>query len=112
MPHSKNQFTVAMAIVASMLKISKEIDLGLVIVKIRDEPTYFHKVEPKPDSNPWFHDIRMFLKDDNYLNLVNSTNKMTLRKLVHHFFLDGDPCTKDHKMAYYYDLLMPRRQTR
>lgn len=68
MLRSKNQFADALAILASMLKISEETDLRRINVKSRDEQTYCHIVEAESDGNPWFHDIKMFLKDGNYPN--------------------------------------------
>lgn len=72
-----------------MLIISEEIDLGLIIVENRDEPVNSHNVEAEPHGKLWFHNIKVFLEDDSSLDLANSVDRRTLRKLTCRFFLSG-----------------------
>lgn len=81
-----------------------------IVVETNDQLIYWHNVEAEPDSNPWYHDIRMFLKDDIYPKSTNSMVRRTFRKLVCHFFLNGEVLYKDHMMVYYYDVQILLRQ--
>lgn len=66
-----------------MIKLSEETDLRPLLVKTRDQLVYCHNVEAEPDGKPWYHDIRMFLKDGIYFESTNSADKRTLRKLAY-----------------------------
>lgn len=57
----------ALATLAFKLKISEETGLRPTNVETRYEPAYCDNVETEPDENPWFHDIKVFLKDGNTL---------------------------------------------
>lgn len=86
LPRSKNQLADALATLSSMLKISKKIDLRLIKVETQDRQVYCSNVESESNGNPWYHDIKVFLRDGK----ANLTDKRTLRKLACHFFLNGE----------------------
>lgn len=69
-----------------MLKISKKTDLRLIEVKTQDRQVYCSNVESESDGNPWYHDLKVFLRDGK----ANLTHKRTLRKLACHVFLNGE----------------------
>lgn len=48
-----------------MLKISEETHLQPILVETHDHPAHCHIVEAEPDDNPWYYDIKTFLKDGN-----------------------------------------------
>lgn len=78
-----------------MLKITEETELRPTTVETRDEQAHCHNVEAVSDGDLWFHDIKIFLKDDSYPDSVNSIDKRTLRKLDSCFFLNGEICRED-----------------
>lgn len=62
----KKSLVDALAILASMLKILEGVKLCPINLETREEPIYYHFVKAELDGRPWFHDIRMFLKQGVY----------------------------------------------
>lgn len=52
------------------------------MVETNDWPVYCHNVEAEQDMNPWYHDIKTFMKDGGYPVSANAAEKRTLRKLA------------------------------
>lgn len=67
LPCFKNQFADDLVTLSSMLKISDEHDLRLIMVQTYDRPVHCHNIESDPDGNPWYHEIKAFLKHGSYL---------------------------------------------
>lgn len=86
----KNQFTDALATFLSMIKIFEEIDLRTIVAKTHDCPMHCNNVEVDSDCNPWYYDIKAFLKDGKYPESANATDKRTWRKLDYPFFLNRE----------------------
>lgn len=73
-----------------MLKIPKGTDLHPIMVKTFDSSVYCYSVEFEPNDNPWNYNIKGFLKEGKYPELATPRDKITLRKLVCRFFLNGE----------------------
>ncbi|XP_070014969.1 uncharacterized protein [Nicotiana sylvestris] len=56
------------------------------MVKVHNQPAYCAHVEEETDGKPWFHDIKDYLAQGEYLMQANHTQKRMLRRLSNHFF--------------------------
>lgn len=65
-----------------MIKIFEETDLHPIMAETHDHPVYCHNVESNPDSNPWYHDMKAFLKDGSYPELVNAACRKENRSTI------------------------------
>ncbi|RDX94037.1 hypothetical protein CR513_23626, partial [Mucuna pruriens] len=63
-----------------------------VILRTRHQvvPTYYQVVEGEADGKPWYHDIRNYLKNKEYLSGAIENNKRTLRRMAMGYLLNGD----------------------
>lgn len=50
-------FFYALATLSSMLKISEESYLCLIVVETHDAPVYCHNVESELNDSLWYHDL-------------------------------------------------------
>lgn len=50
-------------------------------LRLSDRAVYYQNVEIELNGNPWYHDIKIFLKDGSYLESANSADRRTLRKI-------------------------------
>ncbi|XP_070018300.1 uncharacterized protein [Nicotiana sylvestris] len=57
--------------------------------KNRIPASYCAHVEEEADGKPWFYDIKEYLAIGEYLELANTTQKRTLRRLSNNFFHGG-----------------------
>lgn len=73
-----------------MLKISRGTNLCPIIVETHDNPVYCSNVKSEPDGNPWYHDIKVFLRDGKFPESANPADKRILTKLACQFFLNGE----------------------
>ncbi|XP_070008307.1 uncharacterized protein [Nicotiana sylvestris] len=85
-PRVQNDFVDALATLSSMIQHPDKNFIDLIPVKIYDQPTYCAHVEEEADRKPWFHDIKEYLAKGKYLELANTTQKRTLRRLSNNFF--------------------------
>lgn len=69
-----------------MIKISNETDLHPIEVETHDHPMYCPNIESEQDGNPWYYDIKAFLKDGKYPKSAKAANRRVLRKLSCRFF--------------------------
>lgn len=60
------------------------------MVETHDHPVYWNNAEAEQDGNPWYYDIKTFLKDGKYLESANVGNRRGLRDLACRFFLIGE----------------------
>lgn len=90
MPKTKNQFADALATLASMVRISEERDIHPIKVEVREEPAYCAFAEEELDGKPWYHDIRVFIKERKYPVGTTDNENKTIRRLSMQFFLSND----------------------
>jgi ribonuclease HI len=94
MPKTKNQFADALARLASMVRISEERDIHLIKVEVREEPAYCAFAEEELDGKPWYHDIRVLIKERKSPVGATDNDKKTIRRLSMQFFLSNDTLYK------------------
>lgn len=63
--------------------------IDLIPIEIHKQPAYCAHAEEEFDGNPWFHDIKEYLKKGEYPENTTHTQKHTLRRLANHFFQSG-----------------------
>lgn len=56
---------------------------------------YCKNVESKPDDKPWYNDIKTIVKVGKYPESANASDKIILRKLACHSFLNGEVLYKN-----------------
>ncbi|GKV43085.1 hypothetical protein SLEP1_g50423 [Rubroshorea leprosula] len=79
-------------IISSMIQISKDDVIKPLVIEISQEPA--HCMEIKVDDKPWFHDIKQFLQNGEYLLYASEVNKKTIRKLATSYFLSENTLYK------------------
>ncbi|XP_016474497.2 uncharacterized protein LOC107796260 [Nicotiana tabacum] len=89
-PRFHNELADALATLAALLPYLGNIYIDLLEIQIRERHGYCNTVKVKPDSQPWYHDIKRFLKTKEYLDQANGDQKRTIRRLASSFFLSGE----------------------
>jgi len=83
-----------------MYKVKFHTEATLIKVERRDEPTFCLSIEEASDDKPWYHDIKVYLENQEYPTSISNTEKKTLRWLATKFFLNGDVLYKrNHNMV-------------
>ncbi|XP_009759410.2 uncharacterized protein [Nicotiana sylvestris] len=86
-PRFHNELADALATLASMLPYPGDVDIDPLEIQIRERHGYCHTVEVEPNVQPWYHDIKRFLKTKEYPKQANGDQKRTIRRLANDFFL-------------------------
>ncbi|WJX28344.1 hypothetical protein P8452_17080 [Trifolium repens] len=99
-PREENQVADALATLSSMYKVKFHNEAPLIKVERRDEPAFCSSIEEASDGKPWYHDIKVYLKSQEYPANISNRDKKTLRRLSAKFFLNGDVLYKrNHDMV-------------
>ncbi|XP_070029343.1 uncharacterized protein [Nicotiana sylvestris] len=59
-------------------------------IQVRNQHGYCNTIETEPDGEPWYHDIKRFLKTREYPEHAKGDQKRTIRRLANGFFLNGE----------------------
>ncbi|XP_070009952.1 uncharacterized protein [Nicotiana sylvestris] len=89
-PHFHNALADALATLASMLPYLGNLYIDPSEIQIRERHGYCNTVEVEPNVQPWYHDIKRFLKTKEYPEQANGDQKRTIRRLASGFFLSSD----------------------
>ncbi|XP_070017898.1 uncharacterized protein [Nicotiana sylvestris] len=89
-PRFHNELADALATLASMLPYPGNVHIDPLEIQIRERHGYCSAVEIEPDVQPWYHDIKRFLKIKEYPEQASGDQKGTIRRLVSGFFLSGE----------------------
>ncbi|XP_060178636.1 uncharacterized protein LOC132608876 [Lycium barbarum] len=89
-PIFHNEMANALATLALMLPYPGNAYIDPLEIHIRDQHVYCNTIELDPDSEPWYHDIKRFLKIKEYPISVDRDQKRTIRRLANGFFLSGE----------------------
>ena len=82
LPRAHNQFIDTLAILASMVNLSKGDDMQQLHIEVRDVPTYCMNIEEcmsvkvETDGKPWYHDIKAYIKNSEYLSSAMDKEKV------------------------------------
>ncbi|XP_070011137.1 uncharacterized protein [Nicotiana sylvestris] len=85
-----NELADALAILASMLPYPGTVHINLLEIQIQERHGYYNTVEAEPNVQPWYHDIKRFLKTREYPEQANGDQRKTIRRLASSFFLSGE----------------------
>ncbi|XP_070017298.1 uncharacterized protein [Nicotiana sylvestris] len=80
----------ALATLASMLPYPSNAHIDPLEIQIREMHDYCNTVEAEPNVQPWYHDIKRFLKTKEYPEQASGDQKRTIRRHTSGFFLSGD----------------------
>ncbi|XP_070007465.1 uncharacterized protein [Nicotiana sylvestris] len=73
-----------------MLPYPGNVHIDPLKIQIRERHGYCNTVEIEPDIQPWYYDIKRFLKTKEYLEQASGDQKRTIRRLASSFFLSGE----------------------
>ncbi|XP_070005013.1 uncharacterized protein [Nicotiana sylvestris] len=88
-PRIRNEVADALATLVSMLHHSNKAYVDPLHIEVRDQHAYCNVVEEELDGEPWFHDIRQYIKMRVYPVQATSDQKRTFQHLASGFFLSG-----------------------
>ncbi|XP_070029460.1 uncharacterized protein [Nicotiana sylvestris] len=89
-PRCHNELADGFATLASMLPYPSNAHINPLEIQIRERHGYCNTVEAEPNIQPWYHDIKRFLKTKEYLEKASGDQKRTIRRHASGFFLSGD----------------------
>jgi hypothetical protein len=86
MPRSQNQFTDALATLASLVQIPEKTFVQPIKIKRREAPAHEREVcmldDEINDGKPWYYDIRNFVEDRVYPEGADRKDRRALRLLA------------------------------
>ncbi|XP_070004944.1 uncharacterized protein [Nicotiana sylvestris] len=89
-PRFHNELADALATLASMLPYPGNTHIDPLEIQVRNQHGYCNTIETEPDGEPWYHDIKRFLKTREYPEHAKGDQKRTIRRLASGFFLNGE----------------------
>ncbi|WJX45728.1 hypothetical protein P8452_32589 [Trifolium repens] len=89
-PRDDNQMADALATLSSMYQVNHRNEIPTISIRCLERPAYVFAAEEVVDDKPWFHDIKVFLQNQEYPSGASNKDKKTLRRLSSNFFLNGD----------------------
>ncbi|XP_070018307.1 uncharacterized protein [Nicotiana sylvestris] len=88
-PRIHNEVADASATLASMFHHPNKAYVNPLHIQVRDQHAYCYVVEEELDNEPWFHDIREYIRMRVYPIQDTGDQKRTIRHLASGFFLSG-----------------------
>ncbi|XP_047260857.1 uncharacterized protein LOC124894158, partial [Capsicum annuum] len=89
-PRSHNELADALATLASMLPYPGNTHFDPLEIQIRDQHGYCNIIDAELDNEPWYYDIKRFLKSKEYPIHAKADQKRTIRRLANGLFLSGE----------------------
>ncbi|XP_070021922.1 uncharacterized protein [Nicotiana sylvestris] len=89
-PRCHNELADALATLASMLPYPGNAHIDPLEIQIRERHGYCNTIEAAPNTQPWYHVIKKFLKTQEYPEKASGDQKRTIRWHTSGFFLSGD----------------------
>ncbi|XP_070031990.1 uncharacterized protein [Nicotiana tomentosiformis] len=89
-PRFHNELAGALATLASMLPYPGNTHIDPLEIQVQNQHDYCNTIEIEPDGEPWYHDIKRFLKTREYPEHAKGDKKRTIRQLADSFFLNGE----------------------
>ncbi|XP_070021869.1 uncharacterized protein [Nicotiana sylvestris] len=89
-PRCHNELADALATLGSMLLYPGNAHINPLEIQIRERHDYYNTVEAEPNVQPWYHDIKRFLKTKEYHEQASGYQKRTIRWHASGFFLSGN----------------------
>ncbi|XP_070047277.1 uncharacterized protein [Nicotiana tomentosiformis] len=88
-PRIHNEIVDALATLASMLHHPDKTYVDPLHIQVHDQHAYCNVVEEEIDVEPWFHDVKEYIKSGVYPIHATSDQKITIRRLAGGCFLSG-----------------------
>ncbi|XP_070017089.1 uncharacterized protein [Nicotiana sylvestris] len=88
-PRIHNEIVDALATLASMLHHPNKAYVDPVHIQVHDQHAYCNVVEEEIDDEPWFHDIKEYIRSGVYPIHATGDQKRTIRRLASGFFMSG-----------------------
>ena len=89
-PQEENQLADALATISSMFKVRWDNEATHITIERLDEPTYCYEIDTEGGiDKPWFHEVKRYLKAQEYLEGVSVNYKKFLRRFSAKFFLSN-----------------------
>ena len=85
-----NDLADALATLASMLRYLGNTYITPLEIQVRDQHGYCNTMEVEPDGEPWYSDIKNFLKTGRCPEHANKSQKRNIRHLANGFLLSRD----------------------
>ncbi|XP_070010252.1 uncharacterized protein [Nicotiana sylvestris] len=89
-PCCHNELADALATLASMLPYPGNAHIDPLEIQIRERHSYCNTIEAASNTRPWYHDIKKFLKTQEYPEQDSGDQKRTIKRHASVFFLSGD----------------------
>ncbi|XP_070025833.1 uncharacterized protein [Nicotiana sylvestris] len=96
-----NELADALATLASMLPYPGNAHIDLLEIQIRERHGYCNAIEAGPNVQPWYHDIKRFLKTQEYPERATGDQKRTIRRHASGFFLSSEVLYKKPRISTY-----------
>ncbi|XP_070005409.1 uncharacterized protein [Nicotiana sylvestris] len=88
-PRIHNKIVDALATLASILQHPDKAYIDPVHIQVHDQHAYCNVVEEEINGEPWFHDIKEYIRSRVYPVHATCDQKRTIRHLASGFFLSG-----------------------
>ncbi|XP_070035587.1 uncharacterized protein [Nicotiana tomentosiformis] len=88
-PRIHNEIVDALATLASLLHYPNKTYVDPLHIQIHDQHAYCNAVEEELDGEPWFHDVKEYVKSGVYPVHATGDQKRTIRRLASGYFLSG-----------------------
>ena len=89
-PRFHNELDDALATLASMLPYPGNTYIDPLEIQVRDQHGYCNIIAVEADGEPWYHDIKQFIKAREYPLHADRDQNRTIRRLANGFLLSGD----------------------
>nr|XP_019069000.2 uncharacterized protein LOC109120082 [Solanum lycopersicum] len=89
-PRFHNELADALATLASMLPYPRNTYIDPLEIQVRDQHGYCNIIAVEANGEPWYHDIKQFIKAREYPLHADRDKKRTIRRLANGFLLSGD----------------------
>ncbi|XP_027192689.1 uncharacterized protein [Cicer arietinum] len=99
-PQENNQLADFLATLSSMFQINRNNEFPSIKMESRDHHAYCNVMEEETNGEPWYHDIKHYLKNREYPPEISENEKRTLRRLTASFFVNTNILYKrNHDMV-------------
>ncbi|XP_070017500.1 uncharacterized protein [Nicotiana sylvestris] len=88
-PRVHNEVADALATLASMLHHPDKIHVDPLHIQVHDQHVYCNMIEEEVDGEPWFYDVKEYLRMGIYPEQATGDQKRAIRRLSSGFFLSG-----------------------
>ncbi|XP_070005430.1 uncharacterized protein [Nicotiana sylvestris] len=88
-PRIHNEIADALATLASMLHHSDKAYVDPMHSQVRNQHAYCNVVEEEIDGEPWFHDVKEYIRSGVYPVHATGDQKRTILRMASGFFLSG-----------------------